>query len=151
MKLAENPIQNYARYEMPTSIIGSRKVVLQLGAVILAGLTIWVWFVILSVQRAENTVYVLNIGQGDSQLVLLTSGNDKSVVKILIDGGKDRRVLDALDGALGKLNNKYIDLVIMTHTDLDHIGGIVEVAKRYDVGLFISNGRAAEAEASEAL
>ena len=39
----------------------------------------------------------------------------------------------------------------MTHTDLDHIGGIVEVAKRYDVGLFISNGRAAESDAYEAL
>ena len=151
MKSNNNPVQNYARHEMPVSIIGSRKVVFQLGIVILLGLTVWVWLGILNVRGVENTVYVLNIGQGDGQLVLLTPNDGKSVVKILIDGGKDRRVLDALDEALGNSNNKYIDLVIMTHTDLDHMGGLVEVMRRYDVGYFISNGRPAQSESYEAL
>ncbi len=151
MPLDKNSVKDYAHYEMPGSIIGSRKIVLQLGIVILIGLTVWVWLGILNARSTEDTVYVLNIGQGDSQLVLLTSRSGRTVVKILIDGGKDRRVLDALDEALGKLNNKYIDVVIMTHVDLDHMGGLIEVAKRYDIGLFVSNGRPAESDAYEAL
>ena len=136
--------------EVPEGMLASRKLFLQLGAVIAIGFTAWVWFGILST-RAESALYVLDIGQGDSQLIVLTSPEEKSVIKILIDGGKDRRVLDELDRTLGSLNNKYLDIVIMTHTDLDHMGGLVEVAKRYDIGLFISNGRDANSDAYVAL
>ncbi len=124
---------------------------LQLAAVVGVGLLVWVWFGIFSSQTSASTLYVLNIGQGDSQLIVLGSEKGEAPIKILIDGGKDKRVLTALDEALGPLNNKYIDLVIMTHTDLDHMGGLVEVLRRYEVGMFISNGRTATSDAYHAL
>src|SRR3989344_3968641 len=137
--------------EMLEGMFTSRKLFFQLGAVIATGLTAWVWFGIFSAQTTESMLYVLDIKQGDSQLIVLTGENRGPPVKILIDGGKDRMVLNALDAALGNLNNKYLDIVIMTHTDLDHMGGLVEVARRYGVGLFISNGRDASSDAYAAL
>jgi len=137
--------------EVPEAVLASRKILIQLGVIISIGFTAWIWFGIFSAQTSEDVLYVLDVGQGDSQLVVLSREDGKSSVKILIDGGKDRSVLTALDEALGHLNNKYIDIVMMTHTDLDHMGGLIEVIKRYDIGLFVSNGRKADTEAYTAL
>jgi competence protein ComEC len=124
-----------------------KKTVFQLVAIIAVGLTAWVWYGILGTQTIGDTLHVLDVGQGDSQLIILASENGRSTIKILIDGGKDKTVLNELDEALGKLNDKYIDIVISTHTDLDHMGGLIEVLKRYEVGMFVSNGREAKSEA----
>src|SRR3989344_4020749 len=137
--------------EVPEAVLASRKILIQLAVIITVGFTAWIWFGIFSAQTTEDTLYVLDVGQGDGQLVVLSGEDGESSVKILIDGGKDRTVLTALDEALGSSNNKYLDVVIMTHTDLDHMGGLVEVAKRYDIGLFISNGREASSDAYVAL
>ena len=137
--------------EVPEAVLASRKILIQLAVIITVGFTAWIWFGIFSAQTTEDTLYVLDVGQGDGQLVVLSGEDGESSVKILIDGGKDRTVLTALDEALGSSNNKYLDVVIMTHTDLDHMGGLVEVAKRYDIGLFISNGREASSDAYIAL
>jgi len=137
--------------ELPFGMLASRKAIFQLVAIIVFGLTVWVWFSIISTQEMESTVYFLDVGQGDSQLVVLASQNNKSSVKILIDAGSRRKVLDALDEALGKQNNKYIDVIMMTHPDLDHFGGFVDVIKRYDVGFFISNGNESDSDSFLAL
>ena len=86
--------------ELPFGMLASRKAIFQLVAIIVFGLTVWVWFSIISTQEMESTVYFLDVGQGDSQLVVLASQNNKSSVKILIDAGSGRKVLDALDEAL---------------------------------------------------
>ena len=125
----------------------SRTTIIQLVSVVGIGLTVWVWFGIFATRTIPSTLYVLDIGQGDSQLIVLASERGRSAIKILIDGGRDKTVLTALDEALGSLDNKYIDMVILTHTDLDHMGGLIEVARRYDIGMFISNGREGTTEA----
>ncbi|KKT29239.1 MAG: Competence-like protein [Candidatus Nomurabacteria bacterium GW2011_GWD1_44_10] len=137
--------------ELPFGMLASRKAIFQLVAIIVFGLTVWVWFSIISTQEMESTVYFLDVGQGDSQLVVLASQNNKSSVKILIDAGSRRKVLDALDEALGTQDNKYIDVIMMTHPDLDHFGGFVDVIKRYDVGFFISNGNESDSDSFLAL
>jgi len=38
--------------------------------------------------------------------------------------------------------DRSIDLVVMTHADADHITGLVEVLRRYQVGGWLDNGRA---------
>src|SRR3989344_4793918 len=129
----------------------TKKTALQLAVVVGVCLTLWVWFGILGAHATQSTLYVLDVVQGDSQLVVLASENGRSAIKILIDGGKDKSVLAALDEALGSVSDKYLDLVILTHTDLDHMGGLIEVARRYDIGMFISNGRKGTSEAYSAL
>ena len=118
----------------------------QIAAVILSGFVIWVWWGILiaSLGEKEDAVYFLDVGQGDSELIILSSRNGNDIVKILIDGGRNKRVLNALEAVLPRSEEKYIDVVMLTHPDLDHFGGLVEVLKFYDVGIFISNGLGAD-------
>ncbi|MDP1707331.1 MAG: lamin tail domain-containing protein, partial [bacterium] len=102
---------------------------------------------IIKTQAASDALYFLDVGQGDSQLLILSSENGGHAIKILIDGGKDKNILNAMDDALGNSNDKYIDLIILTHTDLDHMGGLIDIIKRYEVGAFISSGRESTSEA----
>lgn len=78
-------------------------------------------------------VYFLDVGQGDS--ILIQTKNNK---KILIDGGKDKFVLEGLSRNL-KSFDKKIDYIIGTHSDNDHIGGLLSVVANYDVGKVIVN------------
>ncbi len=78
----------------------------------------------------ENTLSVtfLDIGQGDSILIETPDG-----VQVLIDGGADGTVLRELARELS-WGDRTLDLVVGTHPDKDHIGGLVEVLAQYEVG-----------------
>lgn len=86
----------------------------------------------------EMTVAFLNIGQGDSIFIESPSGN-----QVLIDGGPDRSVLREISKVM-PFYDRNIDLVIATHPDADHIGGLVDVLGRYKVGLFMEPGTESE-------
>ena len=92
------------------------------------------WLEILKGKNKNAEIYFLNVGQGDSELIVLP-GN----IKILIDGGPDNKVLSELSNELSSLD-RYIDLVILSHPEQDHFGGLVGVLKNYKVGAFIYNG-----------
>ncbi len=78
-------------------------------------------------------IFMLNIGQGDSFLIEAADGK-----KILIDGGRDTTVLSELSKVLPP-NDSSIDVMIATHPDADHIGGLQYVLGRYHVGLFLTS------------
>jgi competence protein ComEC len=84
--------------------------------------------------RSHLKVYFLNVGQGDSIFVDAPNGN-----QLLIDGGPDKSVLREL-GKVMSFFDRSIDVVMETHPDADHIGGLPEVFNRYDVGLFMEPG-----------
>lgn len=58
---------------------------------------------------------------------------------MLIDGGKNRKVVSEL-GKLMPFGDRSIDILISTHPDADHIGGLPEVVSRYQVGLYLEPG-----------
>src|SRR3990167_1005909 len=122
----------------------NKKTVLELCSIIVVGFIIWNFFNLFNRSAADNAVYFLNVGQGDSQLLTIKGEDKKSEIKILIDGGRDRRVLTALDDTSVFKNENYLDIVLITHEDFDHIGGIASVLENYDVGLFVWNGREGE-------
>ncbi len=94
-----------------------------------------VWFFAeASQQDGELTVTFLDVGQGDSIFIQTPNGR-----QVLIDGGGTKKVLRELGSALSPLD-RSIDIVIGTHPDLDHIGGLGEVFSRYDVGMYIDSG-----------
>ncbi|QQR64647.1 MBL fold metallo-hydrolase [Candidatus Kaiserbacteria bacterium] len=72
-------------------------------------------------------VSFLDVGQGDATLIESPSGT-----QVLIDGGADSRVLSVLSRELGFFD-RSIDMLVATHPDQDHIGGLVDVLIRYDV------------------
>lgn len=111
---------------------------------ILVVLDVFVFFRVFASRAGESDlkIYFLDVGQGDSEFVILPGG-----VKILIDGGlPNGKVLDNLAKILPP-GDRYIDLVMMSHAQLDHFGGLIEVMKRYRVGAFLTSGRTGEAKA----
>jgi competence protein ComEC len=76
----------------------------------------------------------LNVGQGDSLLIQTKSGQ-----RVLVDGGPDRSVLPELDRQLPWFDRR-IDLMVLTHSDRDHLFGLPEVLRRYDVGTVLFSG-----------
>lgn len=79
-------------------------------------------------------VEFFSVGEGDSELISLPGG-----VRILVDGGRGGNLLPELGRALGPVE-KRIDLMILTHCQLDHLGGLEEAVKRFNVSAFIYNG-----------
>lgn len=71
-----------------------------------------------------------DVGQGDAIVVVFPNGQD-----MLIDGGPNNRVLTCL-GNNRPFYDRTLDLVVATHPQEDHIGGLVEVIKRYKVKHF---------------
>jgi competence protein ComEC len=76
-------------------------------------------------------VHFLDVGQGDAILIESPAG-----VEVLIDGGPNGSVLQGLSDALGFFD-RDIDIVVATHPDQDHIGGLIDVLERYAVGAVV--------------
>ncbi len=106
-----------------------------LAALILVAANLFIWHSVAFTRESDDLgLYFLDVGQGDSQLI------DFEGAQILIDGGKGPKVLSELP-KLMTLGDRYIDLVILTHPELDHFGGLIDVLKTYEIGLVITNGR----------
>ncbi len=90
-------------------------------------------------------VSFLDVGQGDAILLRTPSG-----IEVLIDGGKGSAVLRSM-AAVRPFGDRSIDLMIATHPDLDHIGGLSDVLHRYQVGLLITTSNLNPTAASTAL
>lgn len=76
-------------------------------------------------------VNIINVEDGDAIILMLVDGNKKSL--ILIDGGYKKyypRLKRRIDQVLPLFHNK-IDLLICTHYDNDHIGGVERVLDDY--------------------
>ena len=84
------------------------------------------------------TVSFLNVGQGDAILIEGPTG-----IEMLIDGGKDRSVVRELPRVMGPLD-RSIDILVATHPDADHIGGLPDVLRLYQVSQIMLSGREAE-------
>ena len=96
---------------------------------------IFVWLAFRDREPSETlTVYFLDVGQGDAILI-----DSPQHIRVLVDGGKNRKVLTEL-GKILPFADKRIDVVLATHPDADHIGGLPEVASRFNVEIFIEPG-----------
>ncbi len=85
-------------------------------------------------ERGQLEIYFLDIGQGDAIYMRTPAGHD-----ILVDGGPSRIILQKLAEVM-PFYDRSIDVVIETHPDADHIGGLPSVLERYRVGLFLEPG-----------
>ncbi|MBX4198890.1 MBL fold metallo-hydrolase [Candidatus Parcubacteria bacterium] len=95
--------------------------------------------VVFSLARAEGEtdllrVYFLDIGQGDSIFI-----DSPTHGRVLVDGGPNGKVLSEL-GKILPFGDRRIDVVIESHPDADHITGLVDVLKNYQVGVFMEPG-----------
>lgn len=76
----------------------------------------------------------LDVGQGDAILIKAPTGQN-----ILIDGGPDKKIIKRLGENLNSWD-KQIDLMVLTHPHDDHVSGLIDVFKRYNVKEIIYSG-----------
>lgn len=103
-------------------------------ALLLGVVFLGLWLQILATQDQETKVVFLAVGQGDATLI--QSGRQQ----ILIDGGRDGRTLLDVLGREIPFYDRTIEVVIATHPDADHIGGLATLFDRYRVAQFIETG-----------
>lgn len=94
---------------------------------------LWV-YLLFSLPNNDLDIVFFDIGQGDS-VFLKTPENHQ----ILIDTGPDSMVLKRLSENM-PFFDRSLDMIVITHPDLDHIGGIVEILKRYKVNFLLTTG-----------
>jgi len=97
------------------------------------GIIVWI-FVFIQEGGKSLKVDFFDVGQGDAEFI-----ETPRKQQILIDGGPDMSILEKLGRAM-PFYDRYIDLVILTHPEADHLNGLIEVLKRYDVGAVITAG-----------
>jgi competence protein ComEC len=96
------------------------------GVLILTNIFVWN-FIVREDRHGTLTVAFLDVGQGDAVYIEAPNGN-----QVLIDGGPDRKVLKSLGGVMPFYDHS-IDLVVETHPDADHVGGLSSVLSAYSV------------------
>jgi competence protein ComEC len=103
---------------------------------VFATVNIFVWYAVYWEDHGGKlTVAFLDIGQGDAIFIEAPNG-----AQALVDGGPPSgKVLSEL-GDMMPFYDRDIDVVIATHPDQDHIGGLPEVFKRYNVGVLFEPG-----------
>jgi competence protein ComEC len=84
-----------------------------------------------SKQTQYLSVRFLDVGQGDAIHIQTPDGYE-----LLIDGGATSLVLRELASGRSFFDST-IDVVLATHPDSDHIGGLVDVLARYQVATII--------------
>lgn len=86
------------------------------------------------------TVAFLDVGQGDSILILAPSGN-----YMLIDSGLGKRASEELSKIM-PFHKRFINVTLATHPDADHIGGFPDIFEKYETGIFLDNGSTVETQ-----
>ena len=80
----------------------------------------------LNVVAGELRVVFVDVGQGDGALLVFP---DRST--LLLDGGP-RDAAGAMRDAIDEFGDGHLDAVAVTHTDADHLGGVVGVLRGDD-------------------
>jgi competence protein ComEC len=124
--------------------MGVKRYVPHLILVLLVAANAWIFYAVFHEAAGGLRVSVLDIGQGDSILIQGPTGKE-----VLVDGGPTSSVLAPLGSELGMLD-RTIDLVVETHPDRDHIGGLPSVFDRYRVAEFMEPGIPNDTAASAA-
>jgi len=74
--------------------------------------------------------HFIDVGQGDSSLIITPKGKT-----ILIDAGDEAHAKKVVS-YIREQGIEKLDLVVATHPDADHIGGMDKVIKNFDIDVF---------------
>jgi len=109
--------------------------------IFLLSINFFIWSSVFA-QEDQNKLKVVffDVGQGDSIFIETPNGN-----QILIDGGPDKKVLRELSKIM-PFHDRSIDIVMISHPDKDHIGGLPSVFENYDVSAFVEPGVGADTD-----
>ena len=89
-------------------------------------------------------VIFFDVGQGDA--ILVSQGS----TQILVDGGRSGRIISEKLGEVIPFWDRKIEMVVATHPDQDHIGGLLEVLRNYQVDLIVETRAVSNSKTFEA-
>ena len=91
-----------------------------------------IWLAVPILFRQKLKIIACDVGQGDA--IFATIGT----TQFLIDGGPGNRVINCISKYM-PFWDREIEVVILTHPEKDHYGGLLEVFNHYNVGLFLAS------------
>ena len=100
---------------------------------IVSVITVW-FFVFSETLSSDLEVNFFDVGQGDA--ILIKTPENQTM---LIDGGPNSEILQKLGEYLPMLS-KRVDIILLTHPHADHVAGLIDVLKRYEIGTVILSG-----------
>lgn len=112
-----------------TRIRNTKKIVLVFAILIILLLLSFLVFSLNS--DAKLKLYFLDIGMGDAAYIRTPYEQN-----IIIDGGPSQAVLAKI-GKYIPFYDRKIDLIILTHPEADHLTGLVEIIRRYNIELIL--------------
>lgn len=95
---------------------------------------IFVWQEVFDLIHPNLEVVFFDVGQGDATFIETPQGH-----QILIDGGSGKKILEKLSEEM-PFWDRSLDLVILTHPEKDHLGGLIWVLNRYQVANILWTG-----------
>jgi competence protein ComEC len=116
-------------------IVRALFIMLTLSALVGGVFSLWAWR-----NARETKVVFLDVGQGDA--ILITQGGNQT----LIDGGRSGKLLLSRLSRYVPFWDRTIETVIMTHPDADHIGGLPDLIRNYQVREFLSTNASSSSE-----
>lgn len=118
-----------------------KKYIKEIVVLVLIVVNFYIWnLIFLEQDKGLLRVYFLDVGQGDAVFIKSPSGNE-----MLIDGGSGREILKSLSEVM-PFNDRKIDVLVATHPDSDHIGGLVQVLDRFNTDFIIETGLKSESQ-----
>ncbi|MBP7671013.1 MBL fold metallo-hydrolase [Candidatus Gracilibacteria bacterium] len=82
----------------------------------------------------EFRMWFLDVGQGDGVLIQTAANH-----QILVDGGDGEKIIEELSKVM-PFFDRSLDMIVLTHPHEDHVGGLVEVLKKYSVESVLLSG-----------
>lgn len=126
-------------------VLGELVWVRALILVAFVGFAVWIYIIAPQLGKSEYLkVVFFDVGQGDSIFIETPDG-----VQVLIDGGSDNTVVRKLSKELG-FWDRSLDVVLGTHPDKDHVGGLNDVFDRYTTETIITTENTGESDAASA-
>ncbi|HET7099071.1 MAG TPA: MBL fold metallo-hydrolase [Patescibacteria group bacterium] len=108
-------------------------------------ITITLWLVVFELPDDNLHIIACDVGQGDAILAVYKN------IQILTDGGTPNgKVVNCLNRHM-PFWDREIEVVVNTHPQLDHYGGLIEVLKKYKVDNFVGNALMASANEYQVL
>jgi competence protein ComEC len=107
--------------------------ILGLVLILLALANFYLWGYIFRLNGNLHVVF-FDVGQGEAIFIETPQGH-----QILIDGGSSKKILTKLGGEM-PFWDRSLDLVILSHPEKDHLGGLNYVLRRYKVKNILWNG-----------
>jgi competence protein ComEC len=108
---------------MNSSLISKRDVI---KTIIFTSLIVFL-IILFQINDKQTKIVFCDVGQGDAAYIRI-----KNQIDVLIDAGPDKKVLNCL-GRYMPFWDRKIELVIISHPQKDHFGGLLSLIDRYQI------------------